>query len=85
MLPFFESMSFFRSRCEPLGTRGLVKRALIESLYRDLFQKSCQETSYRELVQKSCQEVSYIDLAKNLKKREFVQRFYKEILPRDIL
>ena len=43
---FGESMSIFRSRCEPLRTRELVKRALIESLYRDLFQKSCQETSY---------------------------------------
>jgi hypothetical protein len=78
LCPFFVA-------CVSLWGQELVKRALIESLYRDLFQKSCQETSYRELAQKSCQEVSYIDLAKKSFQREFVQRLHKEILPRDIL
>ena len=76
-----------------LWGQELVKRALIESLYGDLFQKSCQETSYGELVQRSCQEVSYLDLAKKklpkrvcteISYRDLAKRYPIEILCRDL-
>ena len=61
---FVESMSIFRSRCEPLGTRAcqessyreLVRRSLSEILPRDLIWGACPEILPRGLLHRSCQK-----------------------------
>ena len=74
-----------------VSCRDLAKRALTESLRRDLFTRSCQETSYREnLAKRSLVEILYRDSAwrfvKILRRElfgEFVQRSLTRILLRD--
>ena len=62
-------------------------RALLESLHRDLFKRSCQETSCRDLVQRSCQESSVKDPVRRLgeENRDLAQRSLTEIFCGDLL
>ena len=56
--------------------RDLVQRSLTEILPRDFLQRSGTETLLRDLLQRSCEEVSYRDLSK---------RCLLEILNRDLI
>ena len=49
-------------RLSEVSYQDLAKRALIESLCRDLWNRSCQDTSYKKPVQRACQETSYIGI-----------------------